>query len=493
MYRSILHLLVAALPAAVSAAPQQNCCQLVDSKIPGRISYPGSTTYNSSIASYYGDSERELSPSCIFRPTTTSEVQQFVQLVTSGNCVNKQFAVRGGGHTYWTGAANIQPGITVDMRVMNSLQLSADRKIAGIGGGALWDQIYPQLVPYDLTVMGGRIPGIGVGGFATGGGITFASREHGFSSDNIVGYEIVLANGKVAYASADSNPDLWLALKGGSNNFGIVTRFDIGTISQGKMSYNLVNYNYTNASLQAHANAFSNFMKPQNFDKSAMMGVFLNYFGGQLTLSDALWYIQPVQKPAVYNPFFNIPSSTVSVSQLDTVDKVVAKFGEAIPTRVERFSSGFQLTFSFCNPDAATYMQLFKIWENAMPKLAKVEGMFVEFLVQPHPVTNGTNVFGLQPGKTDDVMVDMTSAYTHKEDDALVAQVLNDVVNQQKQLLKKSNYLIDFLYLNYADISQPVLQSWGSSNVDKLKAASKKYDPSGVFQTQVPGGFKIPK
>lgn len=169
MYRSILHLLVAALPVAVSAAPKYNCCQVVDSKIPGRIYYPGSATYNSSVASYYGDSERELSPSCIFRPTTTPEVQDFVHWVTSGTCKNNQFAVRGGGHTYWSGAANIQPGITVDMRVMNKLQLSADKKIAGIGGGALWDQIYPQLVPYNLTVMGGRIPGIGVGGFATGG------------------------------------------------------------------------------------------------------------------------------------------------------------------------------------------------------------------------------------------------------------------------------------------------------------------------------------
>ena len=163
------------------------------------------------------------------------------------------------------------------------------------------------------------------------------SREHGFSCDNIMGYEIVLGNGNVTYASASSNPDLWLALKGGSNNFGIITRFDIATISQGKMSYNLVSYNYTNASLQAHANAFSDFMKPQNFDKSAMMGMFLNYYGGgQISLSDALWYIQPVQKPAVYNSFFNISSSNVSVSQLDTVDKVVEKFGEVIPTHVDR-------------------------------------------------------------------------------------------------------------------------------------------------------------
>lgn len=173
--------------------------------------------------------------------------------------------------------------------------------------------------------------------------------------------------------------------------------------------------------------------------------------------------------------------------------QTITKLHDSLLHKTNYFSSGFQLTFSFCNPDPATYFQLFKSWENAMPKLANVEGIYVEFLVQPHPVTNGTNLFGLKAGKTDDVMVDMTSAYTNKADDALVAQVLTDVVNQQKQLLKKSNYLIDFIYLNYADISQQVLQSWGSSNVNKLKAASKKYDLSGVFQTQVPGGFKIPK
>lgn len=128
-----------------------------------------------------------------------------------------------------------------------------------------------------------------------------------------------------------------------------------------------------------------------------------------------------------------------------------------------------------------------------MPQLAHVAGIYVEFLIQPHPVTNGTNLFGLQPGKTDDVMVDMTSAFTNKADDALVTKVLTNIVEQQKRVLKKSGYLIDFLYLNYADISQPVLQSWGKSSVEKLKVASREFDPTGVFQKQVPGGFKIPK
>ncbi|KAL6238475.1 hypothetical protein BDW75DRAFT_201416 [Aspergillus navahoensis] len=485
MYWSVLHLLAVALPA--TALVTHDPCRLVESKLPGRISYPGSTTYNASLSSYYDDQERALRPGCIFRPSNTSEVSQFVKLMTADKR-RPQFAVRGGGHTLWTGAANIGPGITVDMRLMDHVELSEDKKIARIGGGAVWDHVYPQLVPHGLTVMGGRIPGIGVGGFASGGGITFSSREHGFSCDNIYGYEVVLGNGQVIYADQRSHPDLWLALKGGSNNFGIITRFDVATIPQGKMWYSHLHYNYTDSALQAHAEAFSEFMKPENHDGAAMMGVFLDYLGGQFLLHDALWYTREVENPAVYDRFTEIPNLG-GVAELATVDNVVDKFGDDIPAQVER---AFQLTFSFHNPDPAVYMELFKIWEQGLSKIANVEGLFVEFLTQPHPVTNGTNLFGLTPGRTDDVMVDMTAAYSNQADDRRVQSAITEIVDEQRSLLKRTGHLMDFIYLNYADVSQKVLQSWGADNVAKLRAASKKYDPKAVFQKQVPGGFKIP-
>jgi FAD/FMN-containing dehydrogenase len=168
MTRSILYALsAAALFPFASAQPQQNACKIIDVNIPGRISYPDSTAYNSSVSSYYSDQERDLYPGCIFQPTNTSEVSQFVKLVTA--CEGAKFAVRGGGHTLWTGAANINGGITVDMRSMKDFALSPDKKIALLGAGGIWNEIYPQLVPYNLTAMGGRVPGIGVGGFVTGG------------------------------------------------------------------------------------------------------------------------------------------------------------------------------------------------------------------------------------------------------------------------------------------------------------------------------------
>jgi FAD/FMN-containing dehydrogenase len=161
------------------------------------------------------------------------------------------------------------------------------------------------------------------------------SREHGFSCDNVYGYEVVLGSGQVIYASQSSHPDLWLALKGGSNNFGIITRFDVAAIPQGKMWYSLLNYNYTDASLWAHAQAFSDFMKPENYDGAAMMGMFLDYFGGQFHLSDAMWYTKEVEAPAVYDAFTAI-TNLGGVAELATVDDVVEQFGANIPPTVQR-------------------------------------------------------------------------------------------------------------------------------------------------------------
>ena len=90
-----------------------------------------------------------------------------------------RFAVRAGGHTPFANAANVDGGITVDLRAMNSVTLNADKTIASLGPGGVWSEIYAQLSPYNLTVMGGRVTGIGVGGISTGGGIHFLARQNG--------------------------------------------------------------------------------------------------------------------------------------------------------------------------------------------------------------------------------------------------------------------------------------------------------------------------
>ena len=317
-------------------------CNLIDSRIPGTISYPESTSYDASLASYYSSQESDLHPSCIFSPKSTTQVSEFVKLVTSadacsGASTTPLWAIRSGGHTIWSGAANIRDGITVDLRAMNSLELKGDRTVASLGAGGTWSDIYPQLVEYNLTVMGGRVAGIGVGGISTGGGINYLSRREGWVCDNIFNYEVVLGNGSVINANAEENEDLWLALKGGSNNFGVVTRIDVPTWELGLMWQSIIIFPYTQEVLDAHAQAYSDFMKPENWDGAADMGVILIYQNGSYTLADTLFYADAVENPPVYQRFTSIPGQVLNNTMLSDVGTIVKATGGTLPNDTRRF------------------------------------------------------------------------------------------------------------------------------------------------------------
>lgn len=170
--------------ASASEEPKRDVeiyCELIDAEITDRITYPESPAYNESITSYYSGQERDFSPGCIFQPQDTVEVSRFVKLITktvNGCTKPPNFAVRSGGHMIWPGSANINTGITIDMRAMNEVNLNDDKSVATLGVGGIWTEIYPQLVPHNLTVMGGRVSGIGVGGLATGGMFSSAIYLH---------------------------------------------------------------------------------------------------------------------------------------------------------------------------------------------------------------------------------------------------------------------------------------------------------------------------
>jgi len=77
--------------------------------------------------------------------------------------------VRSGGHAAFAGASNAPSGLTIDLRGLNEVKLSDDNTIAHIGTGNTWYEVYTALQPSNLTVIGGRVAAIGVGGLTTGG------------------------------------------------------------------------------------------------------------------------------------------------------------------------------------------------------------------------------------------------------------------------------------------------------------------------------------
>lgn len=146
-------------------------CTALTSKLSSKVSYPGSTPYNSSLTSYFSLQESTLSPSCIVTPTSTADVVAAVSILASSQEAGKQctFAIRSGGHASFAGQANINSGVTLDLSSLNNITVSSDKTVTSIGPGTRWGQVYLLLDSMGLSVAGGRAAQVGVGGLSTGG------------------------------------------------------------------------------------------------------------------------------------------------------------------------------------------------------------------------------------------------------------------------------------------------------------------------------------
>jgi FAD/FMN-containing dehydrogenase len=146
-------------------------------------------------------------------------------------------AVRGGGHN-GAGLGTCDDGAVIDLSLMRDVQVDPQARTARVGGGCTWGEVDRATNEHGLATPSGIISTTGVGGLTLGGGLGHLTRKHGLAIDNLLEAELVLASGERVRASADENPDLFWAIRGGGGNFGVVTSFlfrlhDVGTIVGG--------------------------------------------------------------------------------------------------------------------------------------------------------------------------------------------------------------------------------------------------------------------
>ena len=141
------------------------------SSLPGKVFYKNATEYSESIGSYYSQQEQSLYPSCIIKPANAQDVSHIVKVLSEAWIrYGQQFAVRSGGHTPWAGAANIAgAGVTLDLSGLDQVEVVDDQETTKIGPGALWGDVYKKLDAMNLSVVGGRVSQVGVGGLSLGG------------------------------------------------------------------------------------------------------------------------------------------------------------------------------------------------------------------------------------------------------------------------------------------------------------------------------------
>ncbi|KAK4455182.1 hypothetical protein QBC34DRAFT_465219 [Podospora aff. communis PSN243] len=448
----------------MSVPPQAAC--LVEAGLQSRILLPSDAEYSARQDSYWSNSAK-LKPACIIAPRSTEEVSAAVKALVK---TQQRFAIRSGGHTNWPGSNNTDGGVTIDLGFINSTSYGKTTEVVSIGPGAKWREVYRELHQHGRAVAGGREGNVGVAGLLLGGGNTFFTARRGFACDNVVAYEVVLADGSII--TADNHADLFRALKGGSNNFGIVTRFDMTAIPTdrvwGGMTF------FPKDKIPSAIDAMVTFTDNVEKDPDSNLVCIFTYMPNFQDIVIATLYAQMagVENAPAYEKWLGIPEMMDTVKMTSISDMA---FEYNIP-------SGYYTTwFTMCFKNDTRILTKASSLHNGLVEELKrriPEGDFItQCLFQPLPklfgqrsVAAGGNVMGA----------------------AFAQPMVKEWIDQIREFASTiEGGVQDWVYLNYADGTQDPIGSYGAENVQKIREVAAKYDPLGAFQTLCPGGFKL--
>ncbi|KAK6223446.1 hypothetical protein LQW54_000564 [Pestalotiopsis sp. IQ-011] len=460
------------------------------------IASPGTTEYDAVRGQYQSASCAEIAPAAYVQPSSAEEVAIFVKTIKpfalSGAA---PFAIVGLGQQPARYSSNIEaPGITLSLQRLKGV-LVKDGEVE-VAGGENWGTVYDALVERGLGFSGGRSYRSGIGGLALAGGLSFVSSREGFICDNVVNFEVVLASGEIVNANAKENSDLWVALRGGGNNLGIVTRFDFRTFEQGNIWGGTLYY--FGDSFPGQCEALANELNKPDASKETHLMVSMGFaamFGPQIMCLNQVYDTQGIEKSPVLQPFFDIQPQIDQMNTLRTHTLADAAREQAGDRPDPKRSNYMNTTVK---ADAETLKAAAKIYQDAIEPLKSSEGVLLSFTLQPYPATllqksatEGGNVLGLGPELGSLVSILFLTFWEKKEDDEKILSTLRAALAAIDRNAESRKTLVPFKYLNYADTVQDPIGSYGSTNINKLQDASHKYDAEGLFQKGVPGGWKL--
>ncbi|KAI3616345.1 putative fad dependent oxidoreductase [Moniliophthora roreri] len=310
------------LGAKFTYATPSVACSALQSALPGRVFFPGSEEYVKDNEHYTQASSQNST--CSVEPESVEDVSTIV---------------RGAGHTGNAGFSSTT-GVQISMSRFNGVEYDESSSTVKIGAGQVWSDVYTLLAPSGVSVVGGRVPGVGVGGLALGGGYSLHTDQRGLTIDNIVSHDLVLPNGTFVKVINETDSDLFFALKGGFNNFGIVTSFTMQAYPQTDVWAAIITYPM-NASSTVHQ-----IVENWSANNTDMKAVAITVYSASGTSEDEsplltiLFYDAPMPSSGLFDGYLNVPGATVNspgtISFPDAVTTLNGDLGALNPPRTAR-------------------------------------------------------------------------------------------------------------------------------------------------------------
>ncbi|KAK8063022.1 FAD-binding oxidoreductase [Apiospora hydei] len=398
------------MPCYAVATSFESVCQSLEASYSLDVVLPSDSNY-ANLSEENWSQTTWKTPACILRPESAEQIATVLPQLVAGNI---SFAVRSGGHLPSPGAANIDKGVLIDLSKFDHVTFDAEKEAASIGAGQRWLNVYTQLDKYNVTVVGGRVTDVGVGGLTLG--------------------------------------NLFWALKGGINNFGIVTSMVLRT--------------YPIRQVWAGVKGYAVEQIPALFD------ALLEY-----------------QSTPNKDPYANLMIQGFATN----ASLGVAHSSSLTLSRIDQRATSFK-------PDAALYKKIANIAAHS-PHLDAIRSAAAgsqafglqpisASLVEAGRARGGGNALGLEAANQ--TWMVLTSGWWSAEDDAVVHGATRSMVDDIESASRRARRYVEYIFMNDAGADQAVIAHYGARNVARLRGCRRRMILAWSFRRLVPGGFKLP-
>ncbi|KAL4735929.1 hypothetical protein BDV11DRAFT_211642 [Aspergillus similis] len=465
-----------------------NLTQLLRSKTV--VSNTLDANYINSTDSYFNTEQNKYKPSCVVYPISTEDVSIAIKAIRRSD---SRFAIKAGGHNPNKFYSSVDKGVLIDLSRMTERSYDEASTLATYQPGGDFGDIYEYLAPWNRTVVGARLAGVGTG-LALSGGLSYLSSQYGLACDSFRELEVVLPSGEIVTASESTNPDLFYGLRGGGgNSYGVVTKYTVqsypaNTFYAGNIIY-LFQHN------TAVLDAIANFIRYNDDPKAAIIGTYekLPTPGFGLNLDEAIIMFLVYDGPDagdVFKNFTDIPHLVNTLKQTDYNGVV----NLPVPDSAE-FSKG-RNTFRVAahsgdETGKASLNELYKKWVD-WGNENKGKYLVTSMDIQPIPksLTDASNSnFGGNAMQMPDGpwywvnFLLMASSELSEEE----LEEANQSYKEMVESVPSTEGLP--LFLNDASHDQNPLATF--AGYQKLKEIKSKYDPDGFFSKRT-GGWAFP-